>query len=539
MQGAALLCLLLFSFCVSCSESSPSGGESSAFVERQDVWQVPLLLPRWEFPTAEEQLQRELANLRSATKQALRLSTERLVARGPSVVPILEQEIALNAVDPSAMAYLINLADTLARVGGSSDGNSLVRVLEHSPVAVARTAALDAILVLNNRALLPALFRHASRETEEAPRKVLFTILGKWGAEAEARFLIPLADSWLNGGDQAEAGQVAWASLLALEHPLIRDWLLQQLDSLAPSLRVQALTTLVDQGAPDLRNQIRAMLDSSLYPSGQLRALAITLLASIQDWEGILAASNDIDPSVVMAIAHALLSPEAVAGDVGLDFLDNLSRANSPELQAMALKALLARNHTEYLDPWINRLRKYPSGEGSVSALLLLKEDGISDDRFAPLLISRWPYCDMSFRVDLIRALVFTQSAEAREWAATVAANPDEVSVVRQAAIMSLGSYDPPCISAMLDLWSYDLRLSMQVTVVNSLLHGFEQEKVQALLKKIASDPMTHAVIRAQLYRDFVRLMGVEAQDYLYSEMQNNPSTVVRNWLNALLHEHF
>jgi HEAT repeat protein len=503
------------------------------------IWAVRKSLPLWEPPAKDEILRRDLSKLQSASKASLRLATERLVRQGQEVVPHLEKEIALHAVDPRAMAYLVNLASTLAQAGSAGDGASLIRVLEHSPVAVARTAALDALSALGSRELLPAMLQHAKREPEQAPLRVVYSLLGKWGDEHAAHFLTASAADWLDGIETSGKGQMAWASLLELRHPVAQDWLYQRLPSLAPSLRMQALTALLDQGVPDLRDSVRGMLDAGQYPSGRLRALAIAGLAQLQDWPGILAAANDPDESVQMAIAKALASPEAVSAAVGLDYLDELSRHPVPELQSMAIKALLAHGHSESLDSWLNRLRKYPNGQGSVASLLILREDGISDPRFARVLIPRWPFCEDNFRVDLLRALVFTQDLQALQFSAKVAADSTESLYVRQSAFMSLGSYAPKSIPLLLGLWSTDLDVVLKTTLVNSLLYGFDQPEVQNLLKQIANDPQTHDSLRAQLYRDFVRLMGADARAYLYGILQNEPRSQIRSWLNALLHEFF
>jgi len=499
-----------------------------------------MVVPPYVAPAAEGWPERYLSHLLAGSKRSNRFALERLIEIGPAAGPAIEKEIREHLARRSSMGYLVNLCSALGGCGAVEQGGVLLDLLEQDHTPVVRTAAMEAIIKLQPPGQVDRLLELVQKENESAPRIAGLAALAAYGDPECIDYLLQGAFRWLESPGQDIAGQDAWKALLLVEQPAAALALAELEPKLPPYPALQAYGIRIALGERDLANRIRPYLHAEAYPSATTRELALQLLGELGDWEAVLGARTDGAPGIQLAIVALLRRPDAAAADIGLSLLEEYAdSADDPDLRFNALLGLLERGHQNRLDPFLRLVREFPTGVGSVEALILLGKEGVADARTAPLLIERWPYAQGSHRSDLLRAMTRTKSPQAAEFLLTVALDEKEEASMRQTAATLLANYGEVAVPLLVRLWREVPTPGIARIVVPGLGRFPDHPEARALILELASSPEIADLIRRETMRNLPQIFKQDAFAMLLEMRDASERAEVRQYLDSLLTEYF
>lgn len=529
--------LLLFACALPACGGEVSGGDDAASQDGGVFALDEAERRSWLPPADDDWIGRWIEHLRAGSREGQRFALAQLREEGPSVGPVLAQEIRALALDPSRFGMLVSLLAALGASGDASQAPVLAEILRNHPTPVVRTQAAEAAASLRPPELLPALFDAIARESETAPRRSMLIAVGRIGGPEAVAYLEQRARDWITAagmegvtGDNGDS----WNALMLVDGEELLPALLRLDELLPPPLRVQALTARVEIGDRSVGPALREYLDAETFPSAKTRTLALTALADLEDWPAVLAAAQDPDVVVQRAVAKLLGLPAAVAAGVGADLLDGWLTAEDEDLRQTALAGLIARGQRHRLDPLLQTVREFPLRAGSTEALLLLTKDEFHDPRLPGILLRCWDQAEGTHRMDLLRALTKLQAEEGAALMARALADEDEDPEVQRVAAALIANFDS-CVEPLIAWYAQRPSEERAGDLVGGLGRRAEDPRARAALLAVARDPVAPDAARKAVLDALPLVFGFEAAA-LYQQLRDaEPRSDVRAYLDALL----
>jgi len=484
--------------------------------------------------------QRYIEHLRVGTKQSHHFAQERLTELGAEATPFLVAEIRKEAGQRSSMGYLINLCTALSACGNSEGSEVLLELLRLDQAPVVRSAAFEAISKLLPPGKELEVLELVAKESEVAPRAAGLQALAFYGNPESIAYLLAGSHQWLDSADGAVGGEACWKALLLVEKPEVIDALKELEPLLAPFPSLQAYGIRIALGDRDLVDEIRQYQNPLSYPSEGTRSLALQMLGELGDWDSVLALANTTEVKTQLSLVGLLRRDDAVAGNVGLDVLEQLAEnAASEDVRFNALLALLERGHSNRLDPFLRLAREFPTGKGSIEALQVLGKDGVADDRTAGILIARWPFAEGAHRSSLLKALTRTKSMEAAEFLLQRALDVDEDPGLRTIAGTILSNFGPETVPMFRQIWNQDPSLATAQVVVPSVGKYADDAAARAFLLELASSPDVDDRVRRATLEKIPNIFRHEGFAILMQLSAEEPRAEIQRFISGILNEYF
>lgn len=491
-------------------------------------------------PAADGWPERYLSHLLVGSKESHRFALERLIEIGPSAGPAIEAEMREHLARRSSMGYLVNLCSALAGCQATAQAEVLFDLLEQDHTPVVRTAALEGITNLTPPGMEGRLLELVAKEVESAPRIAGFAAIAAYGTSDCLDFLLAGAHSWLDAEGANIAGQDAFSALLLVEKPAAALALMDLEPKLPPFPALKAYGIRIALGERDLAEKIRPYLQAEFYPSSSTRELALQLLGELGDWDAVLGARMDGSPGIQLAIVALLRRPDAAAEGIGLALLEEYAEtADDPDLRFNALMGLLERGFENRLDPYLRAAREFPTGVGSVEAVIVLGKDGIASERSASVLMDRWPYAQGSHRGDLLRAMTRSKSMDAAEFLLEVALDQEETESMRSTAATLLANFGVEAVPLLIRLWRAHPVPGIAQIVIPGLGRYPENPDARALILELASSDQVHDLVRRETMKNLPRIFKQDAFDILMDLREQTDRQEVRRYLDGILTEFF
>jgi len=506
--------------------------------------------------TRADLLDRWLDQLAGGSRDGLRFAQARIAELGPSAAPRITERLREVMGDSRRFGVAHNLCEALSRTGDEAASKVLAEVLEATEVPVLRSAAVEGITRLGDRARVPDLIRSLERESETSVVAKILEALATLGGDEAGQVLEDAARGWLEGDRSGTFGMTAWNAVLNMQDAGAGDRLARLQDSVPAAgapLRLQTLFARVALGEPGLGPALKEFLDAETYPSPRVRVQAVAALAEVGDWAAVLAAADDPDPMVQLAVLGTLRRPDAAAADLGRPLLERLAREVQLEqilldedalnIAANACAALRQRGAQGVLEPWLRALRGYPNGAGSREALRLLREEPLHDPRTSAILESRWGHCDFDARVDLLRTMSVLGFAESVPFFERVASDRDTDPELRRLALTLLANFGQAAAPAMFALW--DGELSCWPGTAEDLLHGIGRlalegdPRARAMLIDLVSDRRGEAFVRRIAIDLLPKALGADAWETLLAARDAESDRDARAYLDRALLEFY
>jgi HEAT repeat protein len=397
---------------------------------------------------------RWVQKLQTSSRRGLRFAKSQLRKTPQEALPLLLDSLSKVEGDSTQVGYLLNLCAALGATQSPEAEAPLLNLLQTCTVPVVRTGAAEALAQLESLSIQTEFLERAQLEMDPAVIRAMFSTIARIGGPKASHFLGARAQSWMAGDPMSRSGLDAWKALLWVEDASSLS-VLQSMESiLPPPLLAEGLARRVALGEKGLTESLRSMLNPEKYPSGTVRLTAVIGLASAEDWPGVLLAAQDPDFAVRKTVIDALQLPGAVDEGVGLAHLMEWAADPSPTHAYPAIHALMKQGRTEALEPWLQLVSGFPLDPGSVGALLLFRQEGLEDPRLAPLLLSRWPYCDSAQRVDLLRILGRVPDVQVLEKIKQILHDPKEQTDVKEQALTSLALFGADGLTILLEYWN-------------------------------------------------------------------------------------
>ena len=392
--------------------------------------------------------------LQTSSRRGLRFAKSQLRRTPQEALPLLLDSLAKVKGDSSQVGYLLNLCAALGATDSPEAEAPLLNLLQTCTVPVVRTGAAEALAQLESLSVQSAFLERAQLEMDPAVIRAMYSTIARIGGPKASHFLADRARAWLTGDPMARSGLDAWKALLLVQDPSALS-VLQSLESiLSPPQLAEGLARRVALGESGLAEPLRHLLNPEKYPSGTVRLTAVIGLASAKDWPGVLLAAQDPDFAVRKTVIDALQLPGAVDEGTGLAHLLEWAADPNPIRAYPAIHALMKQGRTEALEPWLQLVSGFPLAPGSLGALLLFRQEGLEDPRLAPLLLSRWAYCDSTQRVDLLRILGKVPEAQVLEKIRQVLQDSQESADVKEQALTSLALFGADGLAVLLEYWN-------------------------------------------------------------------------------------
>lgn len=504
------------------------------------VFQEGALVAPYEAPAEDAWAERYLGHLLVGTKEAHRFALERLIEIGPAAGPAIEAELRQHLTRRSSMGYLVNLCSALSGCLAVDQGGVLFELLEQDHTPVVRTAAMEAIAKLTPPGQSARLLELVAKETESAPRIAGLGAIAAYGDNDCIDFLAAGAHAWLDAEHANIAGQDAWKALLLVEQPAAALALGDLEAKLPPYPALQAYGVRIALGERNLVDKIRPYLAAEFYPSSSTRELALQLLGELGDWESVLAAKSDGAAGIQLAIVALLRRPDAAAEGVGLALLEEYAEtADDPDLRFNALLGLLERGFENRLDPYLRAARDFPTGVGSVEAVIVLGKDGVASERTAAVLIDRWPFAQGSHRSDLLRAMTRSRSLEAARFLLEVALDESEMDPMRNTAATLLANFGEGAVPLLVQLWREIPTPGIAQIVVPGLGRFADHPEARALILELASSEEVHDLVRRETMKNLPRIFKHDAFAILTDLRASTDRAEIRKYLDSILTEYF
>jgi len=483
---------------------------------------------------------RYVENLRVGSKNGHRFAAERLTAMGPAASATLSREIRAHLASSASMGYLVSLCDAFTTCSDIHHADVLMDLAEESDTPVVRTAAMDAIGRTGAIHLAQRLIVVVRDEPESSPHGAGLNSLAKLGTPECIDFLEKQVLSWLDPESSERNGEQAWNALLLVENPQVAFSLARLEGRLAPFLALQAFGIRIRLGERDLTAKLRPYLNMDNYPSVGTRTLALQLLGELGDWETVLSQQDSQELKIQETVVGLLRQPEAVAAGLGESLLDHFAQNDQGgDLRYSAIRALLERGQSNRLDPYLRQLREFPTGKGSMEALLLLSKPGFHDPRTDSILVERWQFAEGSYRTDLLRGLTRSGSPVGARFLADRAQDSNEDMQLRETAMTILANFGFASVPLFLEIYNSEPGVWTALKVIPGLGKYASEPAARAQLLYFAGSAEVDDRIRQLVISLMPRIFGAEASDLLLELRNNEPRSEIVKYLNSVLQEYF
>jgi HEAT repeat protein len=512
------------------ANKTASGAVSSAFVADS------MARPYVRVPK-EELISRYIAKLRTGSRSGLRFAKEALGAHGEAAVPaILEGlRLELEKGDATAANFLASLSYTKTE----KTHPILLEVLSRHPLPLVRSQALDTIAILKQVELLPGVLKHAQIEAESGPISRMFPCIGKLGGPEAAKYLLSVVEDWLNGGTDPGLGPSAWDNLLLIQGDSALDSIASVLDRVPAIMKAYGTVRLLEGGRKEWQEDVQGLLDFRSTPSPGIRRKAVSALAGVGNWQGVMEASDDPDLQVRFSVIDALGLPDADVSGAALAFLQKSASGPNEDASYPALRVLLKRGDLTYLEPWLAQVKGYPTKAGSINALKLFLQPEISHPRLVPMMFERWDYCESDFRIDITRVLAKHASPETNSFLEKVILDPEEDPDVRLYAIASLGNSGESCIPSLFRVWEKQPSPEATDRLFGAMLRYPKDKRTKEFCFDLIRDPNCPDEARAMMLTSFPLAFREEAYLGLLAAIDATEREEVRVFIERILHEFF
>ncbi len=489
-------------------------------------------------PVEQDQLlQRHIQKLHTGSRSALRFAKQIIGSYGDEAVPALVEGLRLELEEHDTVAA--NFLSALSYTQTEQTLPILLEVLDKHSVPMVRSQAIDTISVLKQQGLLEGLLEHADRESDSGPQMRIMPCLGSLGGDEAAAFLANIVRRWLSDSVTDGRGTSAWEGLIEMEGEEALPHIEELVEDLPPVMRYSGYLRLVLGGRTQWLDSVRAMMDHKAVGKAELRRRATILLCQQGDWESAAKAAMDPDPGVRAAYINGLREKEGELSAEEQAYLVEISASASKDAAYPALRALLERGDRVHLEPWLAQVKGYPTRAGSIDALHLFLQEGISHPRLVPMLMERWPYCEVDFRIDITRVMAMHATLESVQFLEQVVSNSDEEPDVRLYAMTSLGNSGELCVPSLFRIWEQKPSPSTTDRLFNSLLRYAELDEVRNFCFELVIDPEAPDFAKALMLAKLPVSFKEEAYQPLLAARAADEREEVRQYIDAILYEFF
>ncbi len=478
------------------------------------------------------------SRLLRGSRESLRFAQARLAEEGKDAAPPIARALKSIVGEGALFGAQVNCCAALGATGDRSQGDLLLKVLMNASVPVVRSSAAEALGALGDPASALILVSHARREGEEGPRRAVFRALGQLHGSASGDFLEERILAWLKRPLAVPEGETALNAILLLEDEGAVERLRRLEEHLPGPLKVKALARRASLGDGSAVAGLVPFLEAEAWPSAAVRSQAVAGLALAGAWDVVLAAASDPDIKVREAVASGLGNPGA--GNLGAEQLAAWAAEGELGLRNRAVASLLLRGDSQCLEPYLSRLRSFPTGPGSLDALHVLRLNGQTDPRVVPILLARFPVCPEGYQLDIVRVLGTTASPAAVKPLEAVARDSDSREELRIAALSGLGNLGrPSAVSAILELEGAYSGFSWEEAWVSALGRNAGIPVAKERLVSLLADASAPDARRRGVMETLPLVLGRDAWAPLLEARNLEKRPEVQAFLNSILKKYF
>jgi len=436
---------------------------------------------------------------------------------------------------------LHNYCKALGASGDVSRVDFLLGVVENSKVPVVRSAAVEALIELDQPQALPALLEFLETEIEAGPRDSIYGAIGSLGGPIAAEWLERNFLAWLNNEPGARmSGHLIFPALLAINDDQAIARLKRLPDSLAKPFQVKALARRAELGDTEVVAELRKFINPEFAPGPGVRSDAVKGLIILQAWPDVLQACNDPDGGVVSVCIQGLRGAHAQHENIGQDFLEDFAQNPNPQISLPALQVLIERGDSAQLDSIFLRARSFPTGPGSSEAINFLRQMNPVPAQAWDILQSCWKQCGDMDKVALLRVMGQIKSPQGISFLVNLINNPETGIEIKEMALVQMGNFEGQSKQALLDL---------QIESLNPNLHRSYASAVGRLARSstsmserlvdLALNKTYPSALRIQCLQMLPKVMGAPAFEVLRVAREQAVDVRERAFVNELMKEYF
>ena len=534
IRSVAATCLLLV-LCACGGQPEPPAPNGN-----QTASQGPFHVsqPRiYERVAADQLLARHIEKLRSGSRDGLRFAKQVIGSYGDAAVPALLEGLSLELEKDATNAT--NFLSALSYTKTQQQLPILLDVLARHSSPLVRSQAVDTIGLLKQQSLLPGLLEHAERETEDGPLVRMLPCMGALGGEEAAQYLAQIISSWLQQSKTIGSPAAAWDSLLEMEGSDALPWI-AELESQVPLLMQQAgWVRLLEGGKTEWLEKVRTLVDPKVLGKASLRGRVVVLLCELGEWDSVAIAGSDPNGAVRAAYINALRLKEEAWTDAEQAHVVAIAASPSKDEAYPALRALLSRGEAVHLEQWLGQVKGYPTRAGSIDALHLFMQEGITHPRLVPLMIERWPYCEVDFRIDITRVMAKHPTEQALAYLESVVVSTEEDPEVRLSALRSLGNSGEACLPALFRIWDQKPSPATSDRLFSALLRYPDHAEVREFCASVIVDADVPDFAKAQLLIKLPVAYREDAYPMLLQARDATDRPEIHQYVDSILLEYF
>jgi hypothetical protein len=530
---AATCILMAIGACGRNSDPQPPQGNGGAATS---PYFVQASVP-YEPVAVDQLLQRHIEKLRTGSRTGLRFAKEMIGSYGDAAVPALVEGLRLELEQNSTVAA--NFMSALSYTRTKQSLPILLEVLNQHSSPLVRSQAVDTISLLQQTDLIPGLLAHADREFESGPLMRVLPCLSALGGKEAAEYLADVVRQWLLDDGKKGRGAAAWDGLLEMQGddalPLIADLEGQ----LPPFMRNAGWLRLLQGGQMDWLEQVRTLTDPVVMGKASLRGRAVVLMCELGEWETAAVAANDPNPAVRTAYINGLRAKQADFTEAEHAHLIKIASSPSKDEAYPALRVLLERGEGVHLEPWLAQVKGYPTRPGSIEALHMFMQEGITHPRLVPMLKERWPFCERDFRIDVTRVMAKHPTPEAIAFLEAVVMDPEEDPEVRLFGLNSLGNAGDACVPSLFRVWEQKPSPATSDRLFGLMLRYAERDDIREFCFQLVVDPDAPDFAKAQMLSKLPLSYREDAYPVLLQAREATERPEIHLYIDGILADYF
>ena len=528
--------LFLAASCGGSADPQPNLSQNGDSQQPNPYFQQSVRSP-YEVVAQDQLLARHIEKLRKGSREGLRFAKQVIGSYGDKAVPALLEGLKVELDQGSAAAA--NFLSALSYTKTQQTLPILLEVLENHPLPLVRSQAIDTIGILKQTELLPGLLEHAQRESESGPITRLMPCLCTLGGLEAAEYLADVVKHWADGSPFHLNGTSAWDSLLLIEGDVAFVEIESLLDAVPPLFRHAGWVRLYEGGQKKWKEQVLSLLDHETLPNATLRRRVVAAFAAEGALDSVMLASLDPDFTVRVGVIEALRLSEEPLSEAAHAHLVKVASSPNKDSAYPALRALLERGEGVHLEQWLAQVKGYPTGAGSINALHLFLQEGIQHPRLIPMLIERWPYCEVDFRIDITRIMAKHPSPQSIEFLLQVVGDTEEDPNVRLSGISMLGNSGEISIPALFEVWEMDPSPTATDKLFAAMLRYADVPRVRDFCFNLVVDPNAPDHAKAWMLARLPNAYREQAYQPLLNAKKATEREEIRLYIDSILHEFF
>ncbi len=489
-------------------------------------------------PVAEGQLlQRHIEKLRTGSRTGLRFAKEVIGSYGDAAIPALVEGLRLELEENDTVAA--NFMSALSYTKTEQTLPILLEVIDQHSSPLVRSQAIDTISLLRQTELVPGLLEHADREFESGPIMRLLPCLSALGGKQAAEYLANVVRRWLLDAEKKGRGAAAWDGLLEMQGDVALPLIAELESQVPPFMRHAGWLRLLQGGQMEWLESVRTLVDPAVMGKASLRGRAVVLMCELGEWETAALAAEDPNPAVRNGYVNALRAKQGELSEAEHAYLIKVASSPSKDAAYPALRVLLERGESVHLESWLAQVKGYPTRPGSIEALHMFMQEGISHPRLVPMLKERWSSCEVEFRIDITRVMAKHPTPEAIAFLEAVVMDPEEDPEVRLYGLSSLGNAGDACVPALFRVWEQKPSPGTTDRLFSSMLRYAEREDIREFCFQLVVDPEVPDFAKAQMLAKLPFSFREDAYPVLLKARAATVRPEIHLYVDSLLADYF